>query len=56
MGYDHELADRVRELVAGAAEGVAEQPMFGGLAFSDRRQHGGCRQRAGRVAGPSEPC
>jgi hypothetical protein len=33
MGYDHELADRVRELVAGAAEGVAEQPMFGGLAF-----------------------
>ncbi|HET6919142.1 MAG TPA: TfoX/Sxy family protein, partial [Jiangellaceae bacterium] len=32
MGYDHELADRIRELVAGA-EGVAEQRMFGGLAF-----------------------
>lgn len=32
MGYDHELADRIRELVAGA-EGVTEQRMFGGLAF-----------------------
>jgi hypothetical protein len=32
MSYDHELADRIRELVAGA-EGVAEQQMFGGLAF-----------------------
>ena len=32
MGYDHELADRIRELVAGV-EGVAEQRMFGGLAF-----------------------
>jgi TfoX/Sxy family transcriptional regulator of competence genes len=32
MSYDHELADRIRELVAGA-EGVAEQRMFGGLAF-----------------------
>jgi len=32
MGYDHELADRIRELVAGA-DGVAEQRMFGGLAF-----------------------
>ena len=32
MGYDHELADRIREVVAGA-EGVAEQRMFGGLAF-----------------------
>lgn len=32
MAYDHELADRVRELLAGAA-GVAEQRMFGGLAF-----------------------
>jgi hypothetical protein len=32
MGYDHELADRIRELVAGA-EGVVEQRMFGGLAF-----------------------
>ena len=32
MGYDHELADRIREVLAGA-EGVAEQPMFGGLAF-----------------------
>jgi TfoX/Sxy family transcriptional regulator of competence genes len=32
MAYDHELADRIRELLAGAA-GVAEQRMFGGLAF-----------------------
>src|SRR4051794_27875277 len=32
MAYDHELADRIRELVAGE-EGVAEQRMFGGLAF-----------------------
>lgn len=32
MAYDHELADRIRELVAGEA-GVAEQAMFGGLAF-----------------------
>jgi TfoX/Sxy family transcriptional regulator of competence genes len=32
MTYDPELADRIRELVAGT-EGVAEQRMFGGLAF-----------------------
>jgi TfoX/Sxy family transcriptional regulator of competence genes len=32
MAYDLELADRIRELVAGE-EGVAEQRMFGGLAF-----------------------
>jgi hypothetical protein len=32
MAYDHELADRIRGLVAGE-EGVAEQRMFGGLAF-----------------------
>jgi hypothetical protein len=32
MAYDHELADRVREMVAGE-EDVAEQRMFGGLAF-----------------------
>lgn len=32
MAYDHELADRVRALLAGAS-GVAEQRMFGGLAF-----------------------
>jgi TfoX N-terminal domain len=32
MTYDHELADRIRGLVAGT-EGVAEQRMFGGLAF-----------------------
>jgi TfoX/Sxy family transcriptional regulator of competence genes len=32
MAYDHELADRIRELVA-AGEGVTEQRMFGGLAF-----------------------
>lgn len=32
MAYDHELADRIRELVA-SEEGVAEQRMFGGLAF-----------------------
>jgi TfoX/Sxy family transcriptional regulator of competence genes len=32
MAYDHELADRIRELLGGAA-GVAERQMFGGLAF-----------------------
>jgi TfoX/Sxy family transcriptional regulator of competence genes len=32
MAYDEELAERVRELVAGE-QGVAEQRMFGGLAF-----------------------
>lgn len=32
MAYDDELADRVRELVAGEP-GVGEQRMFGGLAF-----------------------
>jgi TfoX-like protein len=32
MAYDHELADRIRELIAGE-EGVTEQRMFGGLAF-----------------------
>jgi TfoX/Sxy family transcriptional regulator of competence genes len=32
VAYDDELADRVRELVAGE-QGVAEQRMFGGLAF-----------------------
>jgi TfoX/Sxy family transcriptional regulator of competence genes len=32
MTYDRELADRVRELVVGE-EGLAEQRMFGGLAF-----------------------
>ncbi|RFS87417.1 RNA methyltransferase [Actinomadura spongiicola] len=32
MAYDPELADRIRELVAGE-EGVTEQRMFGGLAF-----------------------
>jgi TfoX/Sxy family transcriptional regulator of competence genes len=32
MAYDHDLADRVRELVAGE-DGVTEQRMFGGLAF-----------------------
>lgn len=32
MAYDLELADRIRELVAGE-EGVTEQRMFGGLAF-----------------------
>lgn len=32
MGYDQELADHVRELVA-AERGVTEQRMFGGLAF-----------------------
>jgi TfoX/Sxy family transcriptional regulator of competence genes len=32
MAYDEELANRVRELVAGEA-GVAEKRMFGGLAF-----------------------
>ena len=32
MGYDHDLADRVRELLAGE-DGLSEQRMFGGLAF-----------------------
>ena len=32
MAYDVELADRIRELVAGEP-GVTEQRMFGGLAF-----------------------
>ena len=32
MAYDEELADRIRELLAGA-RGVTEQKMFGGLAF-----------------------
>jgi TfoX/Sxy family transcriptional regulator of competence genes len=32
MAYDEELAERIRELVAGE-RGVAEQKMFGGLAF-----------------------
>ncbi|MGB8379922.1 MAG: TfoX/Sxy family protein [Dermatophilaceae bacterium] len=32
MGYDHDLADRIRELVAGE-DNLVEQRMFGGLAF-----------------------
>ena len=32
MAYDEDLANRIRELVAGEA-GVAEKKMFGGLAF-----------------------
>ncbi|MPY97852.1 MAG: RNA methyltransferase [Actinophytocola sp.] len=32
MAYDEDLANRIRELVA-AESGVAEQRMFGGLAF-----------------------
>jgi TfoX/Sxy family transcriptional regulator of competence genes len=32
MAYDEDLADRVRELIAGE-HGVAEKRMFGGLAF-----------------------
>lgn len=32
MSYDEDLAERIRELVA-AEPGVAEQKMFGGLAF-----------------------
>ena len=32
MAYDEDLANRIRELVAGEA-GVTEQRMFGGLAF-----------------------
>ena len=32
MAYDEELADRIRELVAGEAN-VSEKKMFGGLAF-----------------------
>ncbi len=32
MGYDHDLADGIRDLVAGE-DGVTEQRMFGGLAF-----------------------
>ena len=32
MAYDHELADRVRELLSGV-DNLGEQQMFGGLAF-----------------------
>jgi TfoX/Sxy family transcriptional regulator of competence genes len=32
VAYDEELADRIRELVAGE-KGVSEKRMFGGLAF-----------------------
>ena len=32
MAYDEELADRIRELLAGE-RGVTEKTMFGGLAF-----------------------
>lgn len=32
MAYDHELADRIRELVA-TEPGLTEKQMFGGLAF-----------------------
>ena len=32
MGYDRELADRIRELLGGES-GISEQRMFGGLAF-----------------------
>jgi TfoX/Sxy family transcriptional regulator of competence genes len=32
MGYDEDLADRIRELL-GAEKGVEEKRMFGGLAF-----------------------
>jgi TfoX/Sxy family transcriptional regulator of competence genes len=32
MAYDEDLANRIRELMAGEA-GVTEQQMFGGLAF-----------------------
>ena len=32
VSYDEDLADRIRELVAGEA-GLTEQKMFGGLAF-----------------------
>jgi TfoX/Sxy family transcriptional regulator of competence genes len=32
MAYDEELADRIRELVAGESD-LSEQKMFGGLAF-----------------------
>jgi len=32
MAYDEDLANRIRELMAGE-EGVTEQKMFGGLAF-----------------------
>lgn len=32
MAYDENLADRIRELIAGEA-GLTEQKMFGGLAF-----------------------
>jgi hypothetical protein len=32
MAYDHEMADRIREVVA-AEPGLTEKAMFGGLAF-----------------------
>lgn len=36
MGYDEDLADRIRALVGGEEE-LTEQQMFGGLAFLIRR-------------------
>ena len=39
MAFDEELAERIRA-VLGDEEEVAEQKMFGGLAFLLRRQHG----------------
>lgn len=35
MAYDRELADRIRERVAGV-DGISEKAMFGGLAFLHR--------------------
>lgn len=32
MAYDHELADRIRQVVQGERD-LSEKPMFGGLAF-----------------------
>lgn len=32
MAYDQEVAERIRDLLAGE-DGLSEQPMFGGLAF-----------------------
>jgi TfoX/Sxy family transcriptional regulator of competence genes len=32
MAYDHDLANRIRELLAGES-GITEKAMFGGLAF-----------------------
>ena len=47
MAYDEELADRLRELLAGET-GISERKMFGGLAFL---LHGNMTVSASRTGG-----